>query len=188
MNRRLSFALAVLLFVSPAFAADPTNPILFVTQVPMPEEVNTRTVTNSYMSCVSPFGNHLGGTAFAGRGGSLWVRFPANAIPALNHQVVDLLAVASWAAIPGGKPAANAIAVRNPCVYWDKSKAVFSMVTGAPSGPNDNTNFVWQLYEITLPSQAQLNASLQPILTKVANQPPYNNVMPCYTPGGQFIF
>jgi len=187
MNRSI-FALVVTLFVTTAFAADPTNPILFVTQVPMPEEVNTRTISSSYMSCVSPFGNHLGGTAFAGRGGSLWVRFPANPNPALNHQLIDLLAVANWSAIPGGKPAANTIAVRNPCVYWDKSKAVFSMVSGAPSGPNDNTNFVWQLYEITLPTQAQLNASVQPIVSKVANQPAYNNVMPCYAPGGQFIF
>src|SRR4051812_2042451 len=188
MKRHPLLPLCFLLSASMALAADPTNPILFVTQVPMPEEVNTRTIPNNYMSCVSPFGSHLGGTEFAGRGGSLWVRFPANAIPALNHQVVDLLAVADWSAIPGGKPAANTVAVRNPCVYWDKTKAVFSMVTGAPSGPNDNTNFVWQLYEITLPTQAQLNAAVQPVITKVANQPAYNNVMPCYAPGGQFIF
>jgi hypothetical protein len=187
MNRPI-LALVVTFLATTAFAADPTNPILFVTQVPMPEEVNTRTIPNSYMSCVSPFGSHLGGTAFAGRGGSLWVRFPANANPALNHQLIDLLAGANWSSIPGGKPAANTIAVRNPCVYWDKSKAVFSMVAGAPSGPNDNTNFVWQLYEITLPTQAQLNAAVQPIVTRVANQPAYNNVMPCYAPGGQFIF
>lgn len=188
MNRRLSLALWAMSLVSTAFAADPTNPILFVTQVPMPEEVNTRTITNNYMSCVSPFGNHLGGTAFAGRGGSLWIRFPANAIPALNHQVIDLLAAADWSAIPGGRPAANTVAVRNPSVYWDKSKIVFSMVVGAPSGPGDNTTFLWQLYEMTLPTQAQLNANVQPVLTKVANQPAYNNIMPCYTPDGQFIF
>jgi Calx-beta domain-containing protein len=187
MNRTI-LALFATLFAATAFAADPTNPILFVTQVPMPEEVNTRTIPNSYMSCVSPFGSHLGDTAFAGRGGSLWVRFPANANASLNHQLIDLLAVANWSAIAGGKPAANTIAVRNPCVYWDKSKAVFSMVAGAPSGPNDNTNFIWQLYEITLPTQAQLNAAVQPTITKVANQPAYNNIMPCYTPGGQFIF
>jgi hypothetical protein len=188
MKRALLVLLASVLTISKVAAADPTNPILFVTQVPMPEEVNTRTIPNSYMSCVSPFGSHLGGTAFAGRGGSLWVRFPANANPALNHQVIDLLAVANWSAVPGGKPAPNTIAVRNPCVYWDKSKAVFSMVIGAPSGPNDNTNFVWQLYEITLPTQMQLNAAVQPVITKVSNQPAYNNVMPCYAPGGQFIF
>jgi len=188
MNRRLSFALALLSLVSTASAADPANPILFVTQVPMPEEVNTRTINSNYMSCVSPFGNHLGGTAFAGRGGSLWVRFPANAVPALNHQVVDLLAVADWSAISGGRPPANTVAVRNPSVYWDKSKAVFSMVVGAPSGPNDTTVFLWRLYEITLPTQAQLNANVQPVITKVVNQPAYNNIMPCYAPDGQFVF
>src|SRR3954463_13988418 len=188
MKRHPLLSLCFLLSSSMALAVDPTNPILFVTQVPMPEEVNTRTIPNNYMSCVSPFGSHLGGTEFAGRGGSLWVRFPANAIPALNHQVVDLLAVADWSAIPGGKPPANTIAVRNPSVYWDKSKAVFSMVSGAPSGPNDTTTFFWQLYEITLPTQAQLNAAVQPVVTKVANQPGSNNVMPCYAPGGQIIF
>src|SRR3954464_4167305 len=115
MKRRL-FILCAWLLPALAFAADPANPILFVTQVPMPEEVNTRTISNSYMSCVSPFGSHLGGPEFAGRGGSLWVRFPANANPALNHQLVDLLAAADWSGIPGGKLAANTIAVRNPCV------------------------------------------------------------------------
>src|SRR3954447_1788000 len=100
MKRRL-FILCASLLPPVIFAADPANPILFVTQVPMAEEVNTRTITSSYMSCVSPFGSHLGGTEFAGRGGSLWVRFPANQTPALNHQVIDLLTVANWTAIPG---------------------------------------------------------------------------------------
>ena len=81
MKRHLVLLLGIALPGSMLLAADPTNPILFVTQVPMPEEVNTRTITSSYMSCVSPFGSHLGGTAFAGRGGSLWVRFPANQNP-----------------------------------------------------------------------------------------------------------
>src|SRR4051794_20873841 len=78
-----------------ALAGNPSNPILFVTQVPMPEEVNSRTVSQSYESCVSPFSNHLADTAHAGRGGSLLVRFS-------NGQVVDLLSVADWSAIPGG--------------------------------------------------------------------------------------
>ncbi len=186
--RSLLAALPVLLSATVALAADPANPILFVTQVPMPEEVNTRKIVDNYMSCVSPFGNHLGGTAFAGRGGSLLVRFPANAVPALNHQVVDLLSVADWSAIPGGKPAANTVAVRNPCVYWDKSKAIFSMVIGAPASGSDNTEFFWQLYEITLPTQAQLSSNVKPVITKVANQPPYNNIMPCYTPGTEVVF
>ena len=188
MKSLLLSILAAFGLASGALAGDPANPILFVTQVPMPEEVNTRTIATSYMSCVSPFANHQGGTAFAGRGGSLWVRFPANANGTLNHQLFNLLAVANWSAIPGGQPAANTVAVRNPCVFWDGSKAVFSMVVGAPASGSDTTEFFWQLYEITLPNQTQLNASVKPILTKVAGQPPYNNIMPCYGPAGEFIF
>lgn len=147
----------------------------------MPEEVNSRNVTQSYQSCVSPFSNHLADTAHAGRGGSLHVRFS-------DGQVVNLLAVADWSAISGGKPAANTVAVRNPAVNWAADKAIFSMVIGAPSGPSDTTTFTWQLYEITLPTQTQLNASVKPVITKVANQPAYNNIMPCYGLGGKIIF
>jgi hypothetical protein len=181
MNAFLRCAALALFGACSAFAGNPANPILFVTQVPMPEEVNSRTITESYQSCVSPFSNHLADTAHAGRGGSLHVRFS-------NGQVVDLLAVANWSAIPGGQPAAGSVAVRNPSVDWTATKAIFSMVIGKPSGPADTTQFYWQLYEITLPTQAQLNASVKPVLTQVANQPPYNNIFPCYGLGGKIIF
>src|SRR6266480_3384818 len=128
MRLRESLLLLAILAIgfspAPAFGANPANPILFVTQVPMPEEVNSRDVLQSYQSCVSPFSNHLGDTAHAGRGGSLHVRFG-------NGQVVDLLAVADWSGVPGGKPAANTIAARNPSVSWAADKALFSMVIGA---------------------------------------------------------
>ncbi len=162
-------------------AGNPANPILFVTQVPIPEEVNTRDVTQSFMSIASPFSNHLADTLHAGRGGSLFVRFA-------NAQVVDLLTVADWSAIPGGKPAADATAVRNPAVNWTATKAIFSMTTGKPSGPADATLYLFQLYEITLPTQAQLAANVKPVLTKVANQPAYNNVFPAYAQGGKIVF
>ncbi len=58
--------LAAFLLTPRLFAGDPVNPILFVTQVPMPEEVNTRSIESSYMSCVSPFGNHLGARPLPG--------------------------------------------------------------------------------------------------------------------------
>ncbi|HWO20128.1 MAG TPA: Calx-beta domain-containing protein [Kofleriaceae bacterium] len=165
-----------------ARAGNPANPILFVTQVPLPEEVNTRTVAQSYQSSVSPFSNHLADTAHAGRGGSLHVRFS-------NGQIFNLLSVADWSAIPGGQPnLGNAVAVRNPSVSWAADKAVFSMVVGAPSGPADPTQFLWQLYEITLPTQAQLSANVKPVLTKVAGQPAYNNVFPTYALNGQILF
>jgi hypothetical protein len=177
-----TLCLAAALLCAPAvLAGNPTHPILFVTQVPMPEEVNSRDVTSSYQSAVSPFSNHLADTAHAGRGGSLLVRFS-------NGQVVDLLAVADWSAVPGGKPAANAVAVRNPAVSWAADKALFSMVPGAPAGPADTSQFLWQLFEITLPTQAQLAANVKPVLTKVANQPPYNNTFPTYALSGRVVF
>ena len=154
----------------------------------MPEEVNSRDIATSYMSAVSPFSNHLGDTAHAGRGGSLCVRFGPNANALLNHKVYDLLALADWSAVPGGQPDLTSLAVRNPAVFWDASKAVFSMVVGKPSGPADATVFQWQLYEITLPTQAQLVANVKPVLTKVANQPASNNVFPTYALAGKIIF
>src|SRR4051812_24033711 len=91
-------------------AGNPANPILFVTQTPMPEEVNSRTVTESYQSCVFSSTNHLLHCAHAGRGGTLFVRFP-------NAQVIELFAAADWTSLPGGKPAVlDVLAVRNPSV------------------------------------------------------------------------
>lgn len=179
----LCFLISTLLLSTSSLAGNPVNPILFVTQVPIPEEVNGRDITQNFMSIVSPFANHLADTAHAGRGGSLHIRFN-------NGQVVDLLAVADWSAIPGGKPAADAMAVRNPAVHFSGSKAIFSMTYGKPSGPSDPTVYRFQLYEITLPTQAQLNAStpVKPALSLVPNQPPYNNVSPAYAPGGKIVF
>ncbi|QSQ23170.1 hypothetical protein JY651_50205 [Pyxidicoccus parkwayensis] len=166
---------------SAALAGNPTNPILFVTQVPMPNEVNTRIINNSSMSCVSPFSNHLADTGHCGRGGSLHERFS-------DGQVVDLLALADWSAVAATRPAANTLSVRNPSVNWTATKALFSMVVGAPASATDTTQFLWQLYEITLPTQAQLASGVKPVLTKVANQPPYNNVFPTYGLGGKVLF
>ena len=59
-----------------ARAASPTNPILFVTQVPIPTEVNSDVVSNSFVAVASAFGNHLGGTKWAPRGGDLHIRYP----------------------------------------------------------------------------------------------------------------
>ncbi len=183
MKRRLARLAACLSFAlaSPLHAGNPANPILFVTQVPIPEEVNTRDLTQSFMSVASPFGNHLADTVHAGRGGSLFVRFS-------NGQVVDLLAIADWSAIPGGQPAADAMAVRNPAVNWTATRAMFAMTTGKPSGPADATPFLFQLYEITLPTQAQLQANVKPVLSKVANQPASNNVSPVYAQGAKIVF
>jgi Calx-beta domain len=178
---RTVFAVCGLALAPTLHAGNPANPILFVTQVPIPEEVNTRDITQSFMSITSPFGNHQADTLHAGRGGSLFVRFN-------NGQIVDLLAAADWSAIAGGKPASDAMAVRNPAVNWTATKAIFSMTVGKPSGPADTTQYLFQLYEITLLTQAQLAANVKPVLTKVANQPAYNNVFPTYAQGGKIVF
>ena len=44
-----------------------TNPIIFVTQVPVPGDFTT---------VASTFGNHLPSVAEAPRGGDLWIRYP----------------------------------------------------------------------------------------------------------------
>src|SRR5262249_2036091 len=104
MRRVFPGLLCLAILTLGAFAGNPANPILFVTQVPMPDEVNSRTITVSTQSCVSPFGNQLADTGHAGRGGSLYMRFNAGGS---NGAVYDLLALADWTAIAGGKPAAN---------------------------------------------------------------------------------
>ena len=49
--------------VTPAAAALPTNAILFVTQVQLPDERNDNLVANVAVSVVSALGNHLADTA-----------------------------------------------------------------------------------------------------------------------------
>src|SRR5689334_22172214 len=66
--RKLSIVVAALLFgaIAPAHAAI-TNPIVFVTQVPVSADV---------AGINSTFGNHRATNASATRGGDLWIRYP----------------------------------------------------------------------------------------------------------------
>jgi len=183
--RRLSvICVALTGFCARVEAVLPTTakPILFVTQIPMPEEVNSRDASVSYMSCVSPFGSHLSGTAFAGRGGGLWLRLP-------DGSLVNLTQSATWDT-PFAKPAANEIAVRSPHVHWDGKRALFSMVVGAPANASDTTSYYWQVFEIT--ALDQVTDPTKGALAHIAlvpNQPGnYNNVSPCYDPSGRIIF
>src|SRR5689334_8676037 len=77
LRRTLIWSLAVIFEIASigVEAAQPANPILFVTQVPIPNEINDNIVGNVFVSVVSPLGNHLADTAHAGRGGDLWIRF-----------------------------------------------------------------------------------------------------------------
>lgn len=166
-------ALAVLAWVGyadGAWAGEPvpgvTNPILFVTQVPIPGD---------FVTIGSVFGNHRGATASAGRGGDLWIRYP-------DGTLRNLTAAAGYGG--SGFQGANAIAVRDPCVHWDGQRALFSMVVGAPTQQYQYTTFYWQMYEIT-----GLGPSDTPVITRIAGQPAnYNNITPIYGTDDAIIF
>src|SRR5207245_116924 len=70
----IRFAVAVLTawFAACAQAVSLTTPIVFVTQPPILREINS-SVSNTFLSVVTIFGNHLPDTAHAGRGGDLWL-------------------------------------------------------------------------------------------------------------------
>jgi hypothetical protein len=80
----------------------------------------------------------------------------------------------------------QAIAVRDPAVFWDASKAIFSMVVGAPTTVGGAENYSWQLYEIT--NLTAVLAGSTPVVQKVPNQPPYNNFEPNYLSDGSIVF
>jgi hypothetical protein len=161
--------------VATAQAAGPTlpNAILFVTQVPIPNEVNAD-VADVFVSVASALGNHLSDTAHAGRGGDLWMRYP-------NGALTNLTRAAGYGV--NGVQHTNGIAVRQPCMHWSGTKAIFSMIVGAPRFSGDTNQFFWQLYEVTNLFSAT------PVIAKVANQPTnYNNVSPCYGTDERIIF
>src|SRR5436190_2452569 len=167
---------------SPGLYAQPAlpNPILFVTQVPIPDERNDNEVSNVFVSVVSPLGNHLGDTTHAGRGGDLWMRYTNGAL--LNVTRAAGLGVS-------GVQHGNGIGVRDPFVHWNGKKAMFSMVTGAPVSASDTNVFYWQLYEITNLAALLTDSNTTPAIVKVPNQPTnYNNVMACYGSDGRIIF
>src|SRR5439155_11053999 len=67
---------------------------------------------------------------------------------------------------------------------WDGSKALFSMVVGAPSHQYDYATYHWQLYEVS-----GLGPSDTPVISKVPFQPnAYNNISPIYGTDNHIIF
>ncbi len=185
--------LSSLLFAGSVFAAAPSNPILYVTQVPLPDEYilpstgAAHTIKNERMSIVSAMQVPLGDTEHAGRGGALWIRYPS-ALNATNPRNLTAAAGYGGAVDPNSNATnfqgANSIAVQHPHVHWNGAKAVFSMVVGAPTSAADTTQFRWQLYEIT-----NFAAGQTPVITYVAGQPAnYNNMQACYDTQDRLIF
>lgn len=155
---------------SPRVPADPPPatpyPILFVTQVPIPQDFTT---------IGSTFGNHLTGMQSVGRGGDLYIRYP-------DGSLKNLTAAAGYG--NAGFQGASAIAVRDPCMHWSGQKALFSMVIGAPTVQYQVIQRYWQLYEIS-----GFGVGDTPVVVKVPFQPENrNNVAPIYGSDDRILF
>ncbi len=120
----------------------------------------------------------------------VWYPPPAGGANGLVRNLTLAAGFGLAAAPPSGSQpvfqGANSIDVREPSVHWSGNKAIFSMVVGGPNAANDNTQFFWQLYEVTTDFT---NTNAPVTITKVPNQPAnYNNVSPCYGTDGRIIF
>ncbi len=145
------------------------NPILFVAQYPVPTD---------FGAIGSVFANHRGDIEYAGRGGDLYIVYPDGVLRNLTAEAQYGIAGGQLQAGP------NAIAVRDPAVHWSGTKAVFSMVTGAPSAQYGDSVYYWQLYEVTGFGEGEAVH-----VSKVPNQPQnYNNIQPAYDSDGHIIF
>ena len=142
-----------------------SNGIVFVTQVP---------IRGDFTAIASTFGNQLSNMQSVPRGGDLWIRYP-------DASLKNLTKAAGYGM--DGLQGANAIAVRDPSPYWDGKKIIFSMVIGAPVKQYEEAVTRWQLYEIT-----NLEPNQTPLISKVPNQPPYNNISPIYGSDDRIIF
>jgi hypothetical protein len=170
--RIVAFFLAI---AFPLCAATPSKPILYVTQKPIPDEVLTHDITQTKMNITTTMQSPLADPAHAGRGGALWIRYADGSRRNLTAAAgfggaVDANGNAT------GFQGANSISVHHPMMHWSGTKAIFSMVVGAPTSATDTTVFHWQLYEITNFAQGQT-----PVITAVAGQlTNYNNLAACY--------
>lgn len=141
------------------------NPIVFVTQVPTPDD---------FLNVASTFGNHLGRPKSAPRGGDLWVRYPDGTLRNLTEE-------AGYG--EEGLQGANSIAVRDPCISYDASLILFSMVVGAP-GLGQDDDYFWQLYVCGGFLEGET-----PIIAKVPFQPEdANNTAPAFASDGRILF
>ena len=159
----LSFVVAEV-GVAAALPSTP-NPVMFVTQVPV----------GGFASLTSTFGNHTGSLESAPRGGDLVIRYGDGTLRFLTAE-------AGYGS--AGQQGANAIAVREPCVHWSGTKALFSMVVGAPTQQYQLKSYRWQIYEVT-----GLGKNETASIRHVTGQPAgFNNVSPIYGTDGRILF
>jgi len=154
------FLLLLLTITAPAR----DNPILFVGQVPNSAD---------FITIGSTFGNHRGAVTSVPRGGGLFVCYPDGSLKELTAGIGDT-----------GFQGADSIAVRDPCVHWDGTKALFSMIKGSPAQQYQTGTYFWQLYEVS-----GLANNDTPVITRVPNQAAdANNVAPVYGSDDRIIF
>ena len=91
---------------------DLPNPVLFVTQMPIPAD---------FATIGSTFANHTSRIDKVGRGGDLYIRYP-------DGTLRNLTAEAGYRD-PEVHQGPTSIAVRDPSVHWSGTKALFSMVS-----------------------------------------------------------
>ncbi len=157
------FFAAVSLFAQPV---QTSNPIIFVTQVPVA----------GFNSVTQTFSNHNPWITNAPRGGDLMIRYGDGTLRNLTREA----GYGDTAVMQGAK----SIAVRQPTVHWSGTKALFSMVIGAPTKIWEIPVQYWQIYEVT-----GLGKGENAVITKIANQPSnYNNISPIYGSDGRIIF
>ena len=139
------------------------NPILFITQMPVPEDFTTAN---------SVFGNHRAALDSVGRGGDLYLRYPDGTLRNLTGE-------AGY-----GLSETQSIAVRDPSAHWDGHKALFSMVIGAPAQRYQVQTYHWQIYEVS-----GFGPGETAVITKLPNQPAaYNNISPIYGTDERILF
>jgi len=123
----------------------------------------------------SVFANHEADLASSGRGGDLYLRYP-------DGTLRNLTVEAGFG--DTGRQGANAIAVRDPAVHWDGTRAVFSMAIGAPTRQFEVRSYYFQLYEVSGLAPGETAR-----ITRIANQPEnFNNVQPTYDSRGRIVF
>lgn len=150
-----------------AVAGGLPNPVLFVAQFP---------IAADFATIGSTFANHGSSMQEVGRGGDLYIVYPNGTLRNLTRQT----GFGTAATFQG----ATSIAVRDPHVHWSGTKALFSMVIGAPTQQFQVIETYWQMYEITGILEGQTA-----VVTKVPNQPlNYNNVTPIYSPDGRIVY
>ncbi len=183
MQRLSIFFVTLAATLATAAGATLNKTVMYVTQVPVTDEVLDKTIKNSLMNVTTTMMSPLADPKAAPRGGALWIRYS-------NGTSRNLTAAAGYGLpVDGngnstGAQGANSIAVMRPFMHWLGSKAIFSMVVGAPTSAGDTTVFHWQLYEIT-----NFGIGQTPVVTQVSGQPAgYNNFHACYDTQDRIIF